>query len=299
MEQTGPPQPDPGNARRRRPVDDPTAEPAPVPRPQPPANAAAPGQGAPPAQRPEPAAGAPVPFSAPPAALPKWAIAAVLVLAVLVCAGFQVFNLRDAWHRIGVNLSAAHSAVATREPEPAGSAAPAASAPPAKGPSSHAVRTDDDLALVCDGAFYPKSPKFAGKAPHQISVGVVDQLVRPHRHMLAAVTVPDLRESAWRAWIPEKPAKSQLVACVDLVRAGKKIRSCSYDDPKMKVDLDQGFYRLRLFEAATGKKLLEKSVTGSASGCPSVVFLLGGQALFSEVSDSQLYGALKGYVMRK
>jgi hypothetical protein len=162
------------------------------------------------------------------------------------------------------------------------------------------VRNDDDLARVCDGWYYPQSPKFAGKGPHQIAMGVVDSVLLPSRHIRAAVTVPDLRESIWRAWIPEKAAKTQLVACVDLTRSGSRLKSCKYDDPKPEtIGMTQAFYRLRLYEAATGRKLLDRPVTGEDEKCPSAVFLAQGEGLYSEVDDRQLYELLKGFVMKK
>ena len=59
------------------------------------------------------------------------------------------------------------------ETDPSESVAPSPTGPRA---ATYPVRNDDDLARVCDGWYYPQSPKFAGKAPHQISVGVVDSL---------------------------------------------------------------------------------------------------------------------------
>jgi hypothetical protein len=183
--------------------------------------------------------------------------------------------------------------------DPTDPAPQASAAPTGRRASTYPVREDDDLARVCDGWYYPQSPKFAGKAPHQISVGVVDGVVLPSRHMLSSVSVPDLDESIWRAWMPENPARSQLVACVDLVRSAEKLKRCTYDDPSPETaDLKKAFYRLRLYETATGRKLLDKQVTGEDEKCPSIVFLVGGESLYSEVSDRQLYEAFRSYVMK-
>ncbi len=53
----------------------------------------------------------------------------------------------------------------------------------------------------------------------------------------------------------------QLVACVDLVSSGAEVKKCSYADPEPdKVSMRQATYQLRLYEVATGRKLME-SVT--------------------------------------
>ncbi|WP_157436982.1 hypothetical protein [Actinoplanes subtropicus] len=247
--------------------------------------------------------GAPAPFSSPPPKLPRWAIVTAVVLSLLSTVGFggyeAVVGLRQAKSRFDT-LEARGRAEA---PTPSGTADPSASvAPSPTGPraATYPIRTGNDLARVCDGWYYPKSPKFTGKAPHQISVGVVDSIMAPSRHIMAAVTVPDVRESIWRAWIPDNPGKTQLVACLDLTRAGNKVKSCKYQAPQPQtVDLKQGFYRLRLYEAATGRKLLDKPVTGQDQKCPSVVFVAPGDSLYGEVEDSQLYELLKGFVMKK
>jgi hypothetical protein len=217
---------------------------------------------------------------------------------------FGVYSYRQAERGFDA-ASARNRAWPTREaPDPfatAPDAGPSESVSPS-GPraATYPVRNDDDLARVCDGWSYPRSPKFAGKAPHQISVGVVDSLKLPGRHILAAVTVPELRESIWRAWIPENAAKTQLVACVDLTRSGGKLKSCKYDDPRPEtVGMTQGFYRLRLYETATGRKLLDKPVTGEDEKCPSAIFLAQGEGLYSEVDDRQLYELLNRFVMKK
>ena len=228
----------------------------------------------------------------------------VAVLSLLAIVGFSIYGAvtgarqtRDALDTIRAQEQA-RSAAPT--PFPTGPGAGPSEGPTGPRASTYPVRTGDDLARVCDGWYYPQSPKFTGKAPHQISVGVVDSVKLPSRHILAAVTIPDLRESIWRAWIPENPGKTQLVACVDLTRSGSRLKSCKYDDPKPEtIGMTQGFYRLRLYEAATGKKLLDKPVTGANEKCPSAVFLAQGEGLYSEVDDRQLYELLRGFVMKK
>ncbi|WP_433367299.1 hypothetical protein ACQPZX_39355 [Actinoplanes sp. CA-142083] len=230
--------------------------------------------------------------------LSPWMVAVLAVVGALVLLGAALAQVVDFGDSGDSLANGQAGAGASPGPGPAASAGGSASAP--TGPSTYPVRAGGDLGRVCDGSYYPQSPKFAGKAPHQISVGVVDSVLAPRRHMLSAVRVPDQRESIWRAWTPDNAAKSQLVACVDLAKAGKRLRTCKYSDrTPATVALDQGVYRVRLYEVATGRKLLDKPVTGADGNCPSVVFLADGDSLYSAVNDTQLYGLLRPFVMKK
>jgi hypothetical protein len=225
------------------------------------------------------------------------AVVGVVVVGLLVLCGGGAFAVV----RVGGD---GQQRAALWDVGPSGGASAGASAGPAAtagGPraANTAVREDDDLAKVCDGWYFPKSPKFGGKAPHQISVGVVDSTTLTSRHVMSSVDVPDTRN--WRAWMPENPAKTQLVGCVDLVGTGATVKSCKFDDPKPQtIALARATYRVRLFEAATGRKLLDRpAVDGGDVDCPSVVFLAGGESLVTEVSDRQLYDLFRAYVMKK
>jgi hypothetical protein len=100
--------------------------------------------------------------------------------------------------------------------------------------------------------------------------------------------------------MPTDPKKSQLMGCVDLERAGGRLKKCTFDDPKPEtIAMKQAFYRVRLYEVATGKKLLDKKVTGEDEDCPPLVFLVGDKNIYSEVGDRQLYELFRPYVMRK
>jgi hypothetical protein len=248
------------------------------------------------------------PFTAPPARLKPWAIVLIIVLGVLLATAgyvFYVYRVFDSTQKRVAALDADRwNAPPTR---PAGATptptetAPEETAPTGPRASTYPVRDAKDLGRVCDGWYYPQSPRFAGRAPHQISVGVVDSTALPSRHMMSSVSVPDLKESIWRAWIPSDPAKTQLVGCVDLVRTGGTVKSCKFDDPKPeKIAMKKAVYRVRLFEAATGKQLLDKAtVNGEDEDCPSLVYLMGDESLLSKVGDRQLYEFYRPYVMRK
>ncbi len=245
----------------------------------------------------------------PPRSRTPWVIAAFVVIPILVlgavCVGGLSFLSSVMSEKGGTGTETQGVPFGGRTPEAWPSVAPSAEPseePSGAGgprPSTYPVREDDDLARVCDGWYYPQSPKFAGPAPHQISVGVVSTVAARNRFMKSSVAVPELKESIWRAWLPEHPAKSQLVGCVDLIRTGGKLKSCKFDDPPDTVPMKQAFYRVRLYETATGRKLLDRQLTGEDEDCPSIVFLIGEHTIYSEVGDRQLYEQFRSYVMKK
>ncbi|MEU8813548.1 hypothetical protein [Actinoplanes sp. NPDC048796] len=203
----------------------------------------------------------------------------VAVVLVAVLAGYQV---------LGGAGSGGTPPAAWNSP----SIAPSASAPLAPRPSAAPVKRTDDLAQVCEGVFYPKSPRYTGRAPHQISVGVTDSLTGPHRRIRAAVDIPDSLAKPLRdAWLPSDPAKSQLVACVTLTKSGTPIRKCDTHQ------LARGVYTLSLYEVATGRRLLKKQLYGDATTCPNAVPVGTAPTIASTVSDKVLYQQLKNFVV--
>ncbi len=166
--------------------------------------------------------------------------------------------------------------------------------------SSYPVREHDDLNRVCDKWYYPQSPKFAGKAPHQIAVGVVDRKDFPSRIVRSSVDVPySLNEKSWRAWMPSDAAKTQLMVCVDLKTTGKQVKKCTYEDPKdEQIPLVRATYQVRLYEVATGRKLLDKQVTGNDDKCPGMILLGSDRTIYTGVDDRDLYEMFRGYVMK-
>jgi hypothetical protein len=167
--------------------------------------------------------------------------------------------------------------------------------------STYPVREDKDLERVCDNVYYPQSPKYAGAAPHQISIGVVDSKDFPSRLFRSYMDVPySLPEKVRNAWRPKDLGKTQLMACVDLVSTGAQVKKCTFDDPKPEqIVMKRGTYRLRLYEVATGRKLLEKQLAGSDKNCPTMVLLGSDRTLRTAVADRDLYELLRSYVMKK
>jgi hypothetical protein len=222
-------------------------------------------------------------LSVPPAAARLWAnpprwvipVVAVVVVLVAVAAGGQVFGGAEASPSTWTSPSATASV----------------SAPAGPRPSASPVKEAADLALVCEGWYYPASPRYAGRPPHQISVGVVDTPgASPHR-IRAAIDVPySLTKATRDAWLPSDPAKSQLVACVTLVKSGTQVKKCA------ELPMVRGVYQVALYEVATGRRLLQKQLFGDAVTCPNVA---PPGTLASTVSDGVLYQLLRGYVTKK
>ena len=187
---------------------------------------------------------------------------------------------------------------AARQPSAAASVPAAASAPapapPGPRPADRPVRDDRDLAQVCGGWYFPAAPPYTGKAPHPVSISVRARLDDQARTSRILNTVAYGGSVAKRqAWAPA-PAKAQVVACLDLVGGGPKLRDCKSDDAKpVTLPLLAGEYRLALIEVATGRRLVEAKLTGSTRGCPLVTVYGADRNLYSEVDDRQLHAALR------
>ncbi len=249
----------------------------------------------------------PVPPAAP-RRTARWVVPVVVVcvLAVFGClfaVGASVMRAserasaqsEDRLNELFPELDPSGSATAPEDPlesetEPAGPRA-----------STYPVREHDDLNRVCDGYYYPQSPKFAGRAPHQIAVGVIDRKDLPSRIVMSSVDVPySLDEKAWRAWMPTDAAKTQLMVCVDLVSTGKQVRKCTYRDPDTEqIPLVRATYQVRLHEVATGRKLVDKKVAGNDDECPSMILLGSDRKIYTNVADRDLYEMFRSYVMKK
>ncbi|WP_250007408.1 hypothetical protein [Actinoplanes sp. M2I2] len=159
--------------------------------------------------------------------------------------------------------------------------------------STTPVRANDDLSRVCEGWYYPAAPRYAGRAPHPISVGVRDQPSETSHRIKAAVEVPyTVEEKVRSAWTPA-PAKAQLVACVTLIRTGAAVKKCPG------VSVVRAVHSLAVHEVATGRKLLDKQLDGDVLRCPNAVPLGTGGTVPAAVSDRRLYAQLSRLVMKK
>jgi hypothetical protein len=164
--------------------------------------------------------------------------------------------------------------------------------------SSLPVASAEDLTEVCDLTYYPQSPAYSGAGPHPISIAVSGRMDLPGRLTKSFYGQPPGSTAAARqAWEPTDLASVQLVACVDLVEAGERIRTCTFDDPRPDtLPLSEGVYQLTLYEVATRRKVVETRMTGDDDDCPYVVLIGNTRMLYSEISERQLVNTLKRYV---
>ncbi|AGZ43917.1 hypothetical protein AFR_28280 [Actinoplanes friuliensis DSM 7358] len=165
--------------------------------------------------------------------------------------------------------------------------------------SSYAVRKVEDLNRVCDGRFYPKSPKYTGVAPHSIVMGVKNQKESDTRLAETRIELPYQAASEIKeAWNPPDPAKVQLMACVDQVSVGAKVKTCQVDDPKPeKVPMKVSTYQVTLYEVATRRRLAQVRMTGEKEDCgPLFIFVGSDGATYTELETRQLVEGLRRYV---
>jgi hypothetical protein len=162
--------------------------------------------------------------------------------------------------------------------------------------SSYPVRTAADLARVCEQWYYPQSPKHRAKESNPISVQVRDDGFDLWSAKDLWGMKYEVRGATEKAWKPSSPAKVRLVACVQRVDDGKKVRTCEFDEPKEKVPMREGVYRMTLYEVATGRKLTEKRMTGEHDECPFLVMLDSSRTIHSEINERQLYETFRRFV---
>ncbi|MEU1684348.1 hypothetical protein [Micromonospora sp. NPDC005707] len=230
-------------------------------------------------------------------------VAAVIVGVVLLvgCLGLTggVLLLRSATTTASGPAGEAAPTPAT-DRSPGATAAPGVSEEPVQeGPQASAYPAEEisDLNRVCDdGVHYPQSPKRAGKAPHPLVLLIGDGSGLRYQNGTYYFS-QGLSKKVEQTWAPESPAKVQMVACLDRVKSGTTIRRCKYDDPKpLTLTLLRASWRLRVYEVSTGRKLLDKPMTGDDQACPSVVLAGPDKKIYAEVSDRAAVAALRKLV---
>jgi hypothetical protein len=160
----------------------------------------------------------------------------------------------------------------TPSSSPSPSAAPVTSQPPATPqgpqPSQYAATRPEDFSQVCDNnVYFPQSPKRAGRAPHPVVY--INGVVGSRYQETGYYTSLGTSDSVSNTWSPLTPQKVQMVACLDFETQGSKIRICKYGNPVSIVNqLNRGTYELRVYEVATGRKLLDKQMVGDDPTCP-------------------------------
>ncbi|GIF60200.1 hypothetical protein [Asanoa iriomotensis] len=228
-------------------------------------------------------------------------LAATLIAALLaVCIGGSVTGFL-VLRRSSGETAAPGPAAPLSGPATSGSPAVAAS-PVEEGPlpSTYAPVDGRDLEKVCDQeAYFPLSPKRAGKPPHPVALmragGPGDTRFQDQTYYYDL----GLSKSVEQTWAPESLEKVQLVACLDRVSAGSTIRRCTFDDPAPDtLPLVRATWRLHVYEIATGRKLLDRTLAGDDQSCPYVVLVGADRKLYAKVSDRAVIAALRGLVTR-
>ncbi|AGZ46617.1 hypothetical protein [Actinoplanes friuliensis] len=252
----------------------------------------------------------PVPPPAPKSHTKLIAVIATVGLLAVACAGSVAFGAIKALRDTPATPTAPAAPRALSEAGPSASSVPTSAAParpvgvtgkvPAGSKaSSLKVRKSEDLERVCDRWYYPKSPKYTtAVAPHPIVVSVRDRKDLDFRTTKSYLGIPyDAPEAIKAAWEGKNPAKVQLVACVDLVTIGSKVKSCKIDKPKKSsIPMKEGTYRLSLYEAATRRKIFETKLVGEDETCPIFIIIGNDRSVYSGLEDRQLVDALQRYV---
>jgi hypothetical protein len=264
-----------------------------------------------PSASPWPGYGMPPAPPPPPAKSPRRVIALVVTLGVLfvACAGFGVFGAVRAIRDNGSDSSPSFDGRPAAADPTGSKAAPSATphrpvgvtgkVPAGSKASTIKLRKNEDLERVCDRWYYPKSPKYTTSvSPHPIVISVRDRKDLDFRSVKGYVGTPyDAPAKIKAAWEPKSPSSVQLVACVDLVTIGSKVKSCKIDKPKpSSIVMKEGTYRLSLYEVATRRKIFETKLTGENESCPLLILIGDDRAVYSTLEDEQLVDALRRFV---
>ncbi len=144
---------------------------------------------------------------------------------------------------------------------------------------------------ICRGeTYWPMLPKRTGKAPHPVLVygDTGDGTRLPYTMFDTWFLRSKEKETAWSYDKP--PTTIQLVACVDRVSVGSRVRNCGAGV------LHRATYRLHVYETATGKKLLDTKLQAKDTSCPNVVRLPDDKKVYMAPSEAALVAALRKFV---
>ncbi|WP_406041040.1 hypothetical protein OG799_33275 [Micromonospora sp. NBC_00898] len=242
----------------------------------------------------------------PPAPHNRGLVIAVVTLSVLLlvaCAGLAggAFLLRSAENLPSGRASEAPLSRADDRLPSAGATPTESAEPVQQGPyaSEYPASKSSDLDRVCDdNVYYPQSPKRAGKAPHPV-VLLMEGGSGIRFQNGTYYYDEGLSKRAEQTWAAEDASKVQMVACLDRVSTGATIRRCRFDEPKpLTLTLLRAGWRLRVYEVATGRKLLDKAMTGDDQKCPYVVLAGPDKKIYAEVSNQAVLAALRKLVTR-
>ena len=233
------------------------------------------------------------------------AVAALRVLLLVACSGLigGAFLLGSSPREVAEPEPAAppvapwRSSGATPTPGATASVEPSTRGPL---PSDFPAAQISDLNDVCVGVLnFPQSPTRAGAAPHPVALLVGTDTGTGRRHDQVYYYDEGLSKRVERTWASEDPKVVQMVDCLDRTSTGTTIRKCRYDDPKPDtLTLLKATYRLRVYEVATGRRLLDKTMGGDDQQCPYVVLFGPDKKIYAEVSHRSLLSALRNLVKR-
>ncbi|MBO3741137.1 hypothetical protein [Actinoplanes flavus] len=174
------------------------------------------------------------------------------------------------------------------------SAEPIPSGPVAQG---IAPATIFDMDEMCRGeTYWPMLPARSAKKPHPVLIyGDTGGGIRlPYTMFYTWFMKP---ESTKTTWAPEDPTTIALMACVDRVSSGAKVRTCSYTGPNTgKAVLHRATYRVHVYETATGKKLLDTKIEAKDTSCPYVGDIPDDRKIHMELDESTLVSTLRKFV---
>ncbi|WP_189336117.1 hypothetical protein [Actinoplanes ianthinogenes] len=219
-------------------------------------------------------------------------LAAVAVALLMGAAGVLValWPEKDAGP-VAAPTGAPTEKVATK---PAETTAPPAT-PAGPKPRETPLSSNFDVDPICAGeAYWPMQPKRTGRAPHPVLVygdqGNGDRL--PFTMFKTWFLKGKAKEAVWSP--QQDPAKIQMVACVDRVSAGAKLRTCTYKAPAEPGTgtMYRASYRLHVYETATGRRVLDTRLAGTVKTCPYALSVPTDKKLYMEVSEEDLVAAL-------
>ncbi|GAA4601614.1 hypothetical protein BJY16_003948 [Actinoplanes octamycinicus] len=169
------------------------------------------------------------------------------------------------------------------------------------GPVASGVPAKDiyDLNQVCDdNTYFPAAPKRSGKAPHPVVLLTKNNPTSVRfKNPVYYFDDEGTSDAAERTWASDDPANVQMVACLDRVTTGTKIRNCKYDEPKPSTAaLYHANWRLRVYEVATRRQLLDKKLTGDETACPFSVLVGDDKKIYATTSDHSVVSALRKLV---
>ncbi|GAA4972901.1 hypothetical protein [Actinoplanes utahensis] len=177
------------------------------------------------------------------------------------------------------------------------------SGPMPTGPAAQGVppRSVFDMDELCHGeTYWPTLPRRTGnKAPHPVLIygdqGGGNRM--PYTMFNTYFRKPSKVEATWA---PDDPATIRLVACVDRVAAGSKVRYCpaSREPSSEKLTMFRASYRLHLYETATGRKLLDTRIAANDTECPYIGQAPADKKVYMEIGEPTLVATLRKFVER-